>query len=114
MLGSRIFAGAEEKLPISSSGKLDAETFSWSMIWKVRQRNMWQGIATFSNETPRQFYQVAMPCMDDHQLIEEENDSVAEFMTRRSPTILSRGIHVGNTAHHCRFGFSGLDFAGAL
>ena len=51
MVESRISAGATEKLPeTKATRKPDAETISsWSydMIWKVMQRNLWKDIANW-------------------------------------------------------------------
>ena len=49
--------------------------------WKVMQRNVWKDIANLRKKTTQQLYKVATPCMDDHQLKEEENESVGELST---------------------------------
>ena len=42
----------------------------------------------FANKTTEQLFQVATPCMDDHQFKEEENGSVGEFSTVCSQIVL--------------------------
>ena len=88
MFESRIFAGAKEKLPTSASGNLMQKQYLLAlMTWKVTQRNVWKGIAN-SNKTTQQLYKVATPCMDDHQLQEQENESVGELSTVCSQIVL--------------------------
>ena len=51
-------------------------------IWKVMQRNAWR-YCEFANKTTEQLFQVATPCMENHQFKEEENGSVVELIVRR-------------------------------
>ena len=41
-----------------------------------------------ANKTTQQLFKVATPCMDDHQFIEEENESVGELSTVGSQIVL--------------------------
>ena len=58
------------------------------MTWKVTQRNMWKDIANLQIKRLNNFYNVATPCMDDHQFKEEENESVGELSTVCSQIVL--------------------------
>ena len=79
MLESRISAGAKEKLPTRASGKLDAETLSsWSYDMEGHAKKCVARYCELANKTTQQFFNVATPCMDDHQF-EEENESVGEL-----------------------------------
>ena len=88
---SRISAGAKEKLPTRASGKLDAETISsWSYDMEGHARKCVERNFEFANETIQQLYKDATPCMDDHQYLEEENESVGELSTVCSQIVLKR------------------------
>ena len=51
------------------------------MTWKVMRRDAWKDIANLRIKTTQQLYQVATPCMDDHQFLKEETGSVGELST---------------------------------
>ena len=59
------------------------------MTWMVMQRNAWKDIANWRKKTPQQLYEVATPCMDDHQFGEEEIGSVGELSTVCSQIVLT-------------------------
>ena len=86
-----------------------------------------------ANKTTEQFFNVATPCMDDHQFKDEENESLGELSTVCSQFVLKclylarivradilyhtceyrQHCYVGNTAQQCRSGlFQDFDFAG--
>ena len=74
MFESRISAGTKEKLPCS--GKLGADIFSWSM--EGHAKKCLERHCELANKTPQQLYKVATPCLDDHQINEEELASAGE------------------------------------
>ena len=77
MFESRMFAGAKEKLPIRASRKPDAETTSsWSCDMEGHAKKCVEIYCELSNRTTEQQYKVATPCLDYHQLKEEEMGSV--------------------------------------
>ena len=89
MFESRISAGANEKLPTTASGKLDAEivsSLSYDMEGHAKKRV--ERYCEFANKTTQQLFKVAMPCMDDHQCQEEENESVRELSSVCSQIVL--------------------------
>ena len=89
MFESRISAGAKEKLPTRASGKPDAETISsWSNDMEGHAKKCVEIYCELANKTHQQLYKVAPPCMDDHQLKEEENESVGELSTKCSQIFL--------------------------
>ena len=69
MFESRIFAGAMEKQP--DSVKSDANISSWSC--EGHARKCVERYCELANKTTQQLHKVATPCIDDHQLKEEEN-----------------------------------------
>ena len=81
MFESRISAGAMEKLPeTKATGKPDAETISsWSCHMEGHAKNCVERYCEMANKTTQQLYNVATPCMDDHQFEEEEIGSVGEL-----------------------------------
>ena len=46
-------------------------------------------VSALANKTTQQLYKVATPCMDDHQLKEEESESVGELSTFCSEIVLN-------------------------
>ena len=73
MFDSRISAGAKEKLPTRASGKPDAETISsWSYDMDGHAKTCVERYCELANKSTQQFFNVATPCMDDHQCEEEE------------------------------------------
>ena len=89
MFESRIPAGAKEKLPIRASGKPDAEIISsWSHDMEGHAKKCVESNCELANETTKQFFKVATPCMDDHQFKDEENESVRELSTVCSQIVL--------------------------
>ena len=69
---SRISAGAEE-LPTRASGKPVAETISsWSCDMEGHAKKCVEIYFELVNRTTEQLYKVTTPCMDDHQVREEE------------------------------------------
>ena len=92
MFVSRISAGAKEKLATTTSGKLGAETISWSYDMEGDAKKCVERFCELANKTSQQFFKVATPCMDDHQLKEEENESVGELSTVCSQSVLKMSV----------------------
>ena len=75
MFESRISAGTKEKLPTRASGKPDADIkSSWSYYMEGHAKKCVDRYCELANKTTQQLCKVATPCMDDHQLKEEENE----------------------------------------
>ena len=86
---TRISAGAKEKLPTRASGKPDAGTISsWSCVMEGHAKKCVERYCEFAHKTAQHVFKVATPCMDDHQLKEEENESVGELSTVCSQIVL--------------------------
>ena len=89
MFESRISAGAKEKLLSRASGKLYAETISsWSYDVEGHAKKCVKRYCEFSIQATQQFYKVATPCMDDHQLKKEEMGFVGELSIVLSQIVL--------------------------
>ena len=89
MFEYKISAGAKEKLPTRASGKPDAETISsWSCDMEGHAKKCVERCCELANKTTQQLYKVATPYMDDHQIKEEENESVGELSTVCSQIVL--------------------------
>ena len=89
MFEFRISAGAKEKLPTRASGKSDAETISsGSYDMEGHAKKCVERYCELANKTTQQFFKVATQCMDDHQLKEEENESVGELSKVCSQIVL--------------------------
>ena len=90
MFESRIPAGAKEKLLVKASGKPDAEIVSSSRSYDMEghAKKCVERYCELANTTTQQLYKVATPCMDDHQVKEEENESVGELSTVCSQIVL--------------------------
>ena len=66
---ARISAGAKEKLPTRASGKPDTETISsWSSDMEGHAKKCAERYCELAHQTTQQFFKVAPPCMDDHQI----------------------------------------------
>ena len=85
MFESRIFAGAMEKQPVS--GKSDANISLWSC--EGHARKCVEIYCELANKTTQQLHKVATPCIDDHQLKEEEMRSVGELSKVCSRIVLT-------------------------
>ena len=72
---SRISAGATDKLP--SSEKLNIFTCSYDM--EGRAKKCAELYCELVNRTNQQLYKESTPCLDDHQVKEEESTSVGEL-----------------------------------
>ena len=69
MFESRISTRTKEKLPTRASRKPDAETISsWSYDMEGHAKKCVERYRELANKTTQQFFKVATPCMDDHQL----------------------------------------------
>ena len=90
MFESRISAGAMEQLPETRApGKPDADTISsWSYDVEGHAKKCVKRNCELANKTIEQLYNVATPCMDDHQFREEEVGSVGELSTVCSQFVL--------------------------
>ena len=82
MFESRNSAGAAEKLP-------ETKTISpWSYDMEGHAKKCVERFCELANKTTQQFYKVATPCIDDHQLKEEEIGSVGQLSTVCSHIVL--------------------------
>ena len=70
MFESRISAGAMEKLPeTKATEKLDTETiYPWSYDMEGHAKKCVDRFCGLANKSTQQFFKVATPCIDDHQL----------------------------------------------
>ena len=89
MFESTIPGGAKEKQPTRGTGKPDAETISsWFCGMEGHAKKCVEIFCEFGNKTTQQLFNVATPCMDDHQFNEEEMESVGELSTFCSQIVL--------------------------
>ena len=86
MFKSSISAGAIEKLP--STGKPYANTSSWSCDMEGHAKKYVERYCELVNKTTQQLYNVAIPCIDDHQFLEEEMGFVGELSKVCSQIVL--------------------------
>ena len=86
MFESRISAGTEEKQPCS--GKLDENISSWSYDMEGHAKKCVKRFCELANRTTQQLYNVATPCIDDHQFKDEEVGSVGELTKVCSQIVL--------------------------
>ena len=86
MFESKISAGATEKLPCS--GKPEANISSWSYDMEGHAKKSVERYCELANKTTQQLHKVATPCIDDHQLKEEEIGSVGELSNICSQIVL--------------------------
>ena len=77
---SRISAGATRKLPETIS--------SWSYDMEGHEKKCVERYCELANKTTEQLFKVATPCMDDHQVKQEEMGSVGELSTVCSQIVL--------------------------
>ena len=77
MFAFRISSGGKEKLPCS--GKPDADISSWSYDMEGHAKKCVERYCELANKTTQQLYKVTTPCLDDHQVKEEELGSVGEL-----------------------------------
>ena len=76
MFGSRISAGATEKLP--GWEKPHAKTVAWSSDMEGHARKCFERYCELANKKVEQLFQVSSPCLDDHQFRQEALESVGE------------------------------------
>ena len=81
MFESRISAGAIEKLPYSETLGTNISSWSYDMGGHAKKCEL-------ANRTTQQLHNVATPCIDDHQLEEEEMGSVGELSKVCSQIVL--------------------------
>ena len=79
MFESQIFAGATEKLP--GWEKPHAITVAWSNDMEGHDRKCLERYCELANKEVEQLFKVSSPCSDDHQLKQEEIESVGELWT---------------------------------
>ena len=84
MFESRISAGGAEKLPFPQNIRIS----SWSHDMEGHARKCVERYCELANKTTQQLHKVATPCIDDHQLKEEELGSVEELSTVCSQIVL--------------------------
>ena len=68
--------------------KSEANISSWSYDMEGHAKKCVERYCKLANKTTQQLYKVATPCMDDHQLKEDEIESVGELSTVCSPIVL--------------------------
>ena len=86
MFESRISARAKEKLP--SSGRPNANISSWSYDMEGHAKKCTERYCELANKTTQQLYKARTPCLDDHQIKEEELGSVGELSKVCSQNVL--------------------------
>ena len=75
-------------------GKPDAEIVSsWSHDMQGHAKKCVERHCELANKTTQQLFKVATACMDDHQLKEEENESVGELFTVCSQQMSESGSY---------------------
>ena len=80
----------QQKIPETRQGNLMPKLpLRCPMTWKVMQRNAWNDVANCRAKTSQQWDKVATPCMDDHQIKEEEMGYVGELSTVCSHIVLT-------------------------
>ena len=79
MFESKISAGATEKLPYSE--KLGANISLWSYDMEGHAKKCVERYCELANKTTQQLCKVAIPCIEDYQFKQEENESVGELST---------------------------------
>ena len=84
MFGSRISAGATEKLPCSENLRIS----SWSYDMEGHATKCVERYCELANKTTQQLYKVSTPCIDDHHFKEEELKSVGELSKVCSQIVL--------------------------
>ena len=85
---STISEGATEKLPYSE--KLGANMSSWSNDMGSHAKKCVERYCELADRTTQQLYKAATPCLDDHQLKEEEMGSVGELSKVCSQIVLKK------------------------
>ena len=85
MFGSRISAGATEKLPCSENLCIS----SWSYDMEGHAKKCVERYCELANKTTQQLCKVSTPCIDDHHFKEEELKSVGESSKVCSQIVLN-------------------------
>ena len=90
MFESRISAGAMEKYQKQKPREnlMPKRYLHGFMTWEGHAKKCVERYCELANKTTQQLYKVATPCMDDHQLKKEENESVGELSTVCSQIVL--------------------------
>ena len=78
MFESRIFAGANAKLP--RWDKPRAKTSAWSYDMEGHARKCVERYCELANKKTKQLYKVSHPCLDDHQIKKEELNNKGELL----------------------------------
>ena len=86
MFGSRISAGANEKLP--SWREPHANTITWSYDMEGHAKKCVEKYCELANITNQQMYKVSTSCLDDHHIKEEELGTVGELSNVCSQIVL--------------------------
>ena len=96
MFESRNSAGAAEKLPeTKATEKLDTETiYPWSYDMEGHAKKCAERFCELANKTTQQFFKVATPCIDDHQLKEEEIGSVGQLVVHSLLTHCYENVYI--------------------
>ena len=90
MYGSKISLGESEKLrEPKASGKPEPNIIStWSYDMEGHAKKCVERYCELANKTTEQLHKVETPCLNDHQLKDEEIGSIGEFSTVCSRIVL--------------------------
>ena len=84
MVESRISAGGTEKLPCSENLRIS----SWSHDMEGHAKKCVERYCELANKTTQQLYKVSTPCIEDHNVEEEELKCVGELSKVSSQIVL--------------------------
>ena len=94
MFESRISAGATEKLP--EWDKPRAKTSAWSYDMEGPARKCVERYCDLANNRTEQLYKVSSPCLDDHQIKEEDLENKRE-LSEVCSLIVFKCLYLGST-----------------
>ena len=94
MFESRVSSGAPEKLP--GWEKPHAKTVAWSYDVEGDARKCVDRFCELANKKVEQLHKVSSPCLDGHQVIQEELESVGELTQVCSQIVLKCLYHCTN------------------
>ena len=77
MFESRISAGATEKIPRWDNPR--AKTLTWCYDMEGHVRKCVERYCELANKKTEQPHKVSNPCLDDHQMKEEELENIGEL-----------------------------------
>ena len=94
MFEPRISSGALDKLP--GWEKPHAKTVAWSYDMEGDARKCVERYCELANKKVEQLHKVSSPCLDDHQVRQEELESVGELSQVCSQIVLKCLYHCTN------------------